>query len=285
MAVMHVQKSTIVRSIFWVLNAAAPKTGERLAERLWCTIKQGATAPAARPGYRFQVLVDGRHVAAEAWGSGPTVYLMHGWGGHRAQLDAFVEPLVQSGHRVVALDAPSHGDSDPGPFGPRHGLLTDFIDTLTAVVKQCGPAHAVIAHSLGGAATAIAILDGLPVGRAVLIAPFADPIPYTVEFGQLFGFGERIRTGFLRRLERRVGRPMSDFDIPGRLGDTEDDLPPLLVIHDTEDKEVHQRDGALVAAAWPGAEFVSTTGLGHRRILRDPEVVRRVIGHVAGARV
>jgi pimeloyl-ACP methyl ester carboxylesterase len=282
---MHVKKSTIVRSIFQVLDATAPALGERLAERLWCTIPRGAVAEASEPGHRFPVIVGGRAIAAEAWGSGPTVYLMHGWGGRRGQLDAFVEPLVHSGHRVVAIDAPSHGDSDTGAFGRRHGLLTEFIDTLTAVVKQCGPAHAVVAHSLGATATAIAILDGLPVERIVLIAPFADPIPYTVEFGQLFGFSERIRTGFLRRLERRVGRPMSDFDIPARLGETEDDLPPVLVIHDREDKEVHHRDGAVLAAAWPGAEFLGTAGLGHRRILRDPHVIQRAIDHLAGARV
>ena len=35
-------------------------------------------------------------------------------------------------------------------------------------------------------------------------------------------------------------------------------------------------DGAAVAASWLGAELVTTRGLGHRRILRDPAVVLRV---------
>jgi len=31
----------------------------------------------------------------------------------------------------------------------------------------------------------------------------------------------------------------------------------------------------------PGAQFVRTTGLGHRRILRDPEVIARVTAFIA----
>ncbi len=72
---------------------------------------------------------------------------------------------------------------------------------------------------------------------------------------------------------------MSDFDIPARLGECEEDLPAVLIIHDTEDKEVHHRDGTLLAAAWPHAEFMSTTGLGHRRILRDEAVISRSVAH------
>jgi pimeloyl-ACP methyl ester carboxylesterase len=44
--------------------------------------------------------------------------------------------------------------------------------------------------------------------------------------------------------------------------------------------------GSSIAEAWPGAELFTTTGLGHRAILRDPEVVRRTVeflGAGAGA--
>ena len=108
---MAFKKSTIVRSIFWVLETATPPLAPRLAERLWCAIPRGAAAPAASSGLIFTI--DDR-IVAEKWGSGPVVYLVHGWGGRRGQLDPFVAPLVQSGHTVVAFDAPSHGDSAPG---------------------------------------------------------------------------------------------------------------------------------------------------------------------------
>jgi pimeloyl-ACP methyl ester carboxylesterase len=286
---MAFEKSTIVRSmsiLFSVLEKIAPRPGAVLAERLWCAIPKSARPVAADPGERFTVRVNDTNVVAEAWGQGPAVYLMHGWGGNRRQLDGFVAPLVASGYRVISFDAPSHGESGPGAFGPRRGLLTEFSDTLAATVAVAGPAHGVIGHSLGGAAAALAILDGLPVERAVFISAMADPSPYTVEFAQWLGFGERIRLGFLRRLENRVGRPFSDFDVLSRVRETEvTPLPPLLVVHDRKDREVYYRDAQELEMAWPGADLVTTVGLGHRRILSDPAVIDRVVRVLAGARV
>src|SRR5437773_858810 len=56
---------------------------------------------------------------------------------------------------------------------------------------------------------------------------------------------------------------------------------PLLVVHDRDDAEVPWQDGAIIARIWPGAVFSTTGGLGHRRILRDPCVVRGVTAFVA----
>ncbi len=53
---------------------------------------------------------------------------------------------------------------------------------------------------------------------------------------------------------------------------------PLLVIHDRDDREVRWDDGAAIAAAWPRAELVTTTGLGHHRIVSDGAVIQQVLG-------
>ena len=50
---------------------------------------------------------------------------------------------------------------------------------------------------------------------------------------------------------------------------------PALIVHDRGDAEIPYQDGVDTAAAWPGAELLTTEGLGHRLILRDPEVVER----------
>ena len=56
--------------------------------------------------------------------------------------------------------------------------------------------------------------------------------------------------------------------------------PPLLLVHDGQDAETGWADSEAIARAWPGARLVTTSGLGHRRILRDPEVVAEVTGFV-----
>jgi pimeloyl-ACP methyl ester carboxylesterase len=207
---------------------------------------------------------------------------MHGWGGFRAHLEPLVKPLTAKGYQVIALDAPSHGSSRPGAYGRKRSTLPEFADALNAVVAANGPAHAVIGHSLGGTASALAVLDGLPAERLVTIGSVVDAIPYTVEFARDLGFGERIRTGFIKRLERRVGRSMEDFSLPHRAR-TRTDLPPLLVIHDRQDKEVHHRDAIMLAGAWRGSDLLLTDGLGHRRILADAEVARRIVDFIGAA--
>ncbi|WP_455604653.1 alpha/beta hydrolase, partial [Cellulosimicrobium funkei] len=102
------------------------------------------------------------------------VYLAHGWGGRRGQLGAFVEPLRAAGHRVVAFDAPSHGDSGPGRLGPRRSTMPELADALAAVVREHGEATAVVAHSLGTATTVLAVREGLPAGRLENVAAIAD---------------------------------------------------------------------------------------------------------------
>ncbi|MEQ4299903.1 alpha/beta fold hydrolase [Plantactinospora sp. B6F1] len=300
------KKSTIVRSFRWViitgmraafrtLEHLAPEAGGRLALRLWCTPPRrrtptARTVPAGTGAATFTgphdgaprtVAVNGGTVTSRAWGSGPFVYLAHGWGGSATQLHGFVPTLVAAGYRVVAWDALSHGRSGPGALGPHRATLSEFADALTAVVRAHGPAHAVIAHSLGASAAGLAVLDGLPVRRLVMIAPLADPLPHIGAFRRTLGIGPAVGDRLIAAMESLVGRPIADFDLGARARGA-GQLPPLLVVQDRDDREVSPTDGVTMAAAWPGRLY-RTAGLGHGRILADPEVVRRVVDFVREA--
>lgn len=271
-----------IRTTFGVLGRVAPGQGVVLAERIWCHVPSSNGARRdlrPGPGEIITARVDGRRVVAEAWGQGPAVYLSSGWGGWRGHLGAMVNPLVSAGFRAVAFDALSHGQSDAGSMGRGASTLSEFADSLTAVVGQAGPAHAVIAHSAGCVAAALAAGDGLTVNRMVFLAPMADPMPYIGDFCHILNVNERLRTGMVRRLEERVGRSLDDFDVlrlAPRLG------VPLLIFHDRDDKETRFGDGEAIAAKWPGAELVASNGLGHRRILSDLAVVSRAVEFVKG---
>ncbi|HVD14382.1 MAG TPA: alpha/beta fold hydrolase [Actinomycetota bacterium] len=297
---MAIKKSTIVRAyarlttsgtraLFWLLERCAPGLGGRWAEHLWFTLprSRSAASPArtgpAGAGTAFEVAVDGRRVRGRRWGGsgGPVVYLVHGWGGSARQLDALVSPLVGSGFSVVSFDAPSHGVSDRGASGPRSSTIPEAGEALLAVVARYGPAYGVVAHSLGATAAAVALRDGLRASRMVLIAPLAHPLPYSHAFAERLGFGERIRTRLVARIERRVGLPMSHFDVPGVARQVA--TPKLLVVHDRDDRETSWSDGRAIARAWPDARLLTTTRLGHRRILHDPEVVAQVVGFLRDA--
>jgi pimeloyl-ACP methyl ester carboxylesterase len=282
------RKSTIVRANLGVrlrgialalAEREAPRLGARLAVRMWLTIPPAAIRPAmTEPGER--TVLRGR-VVAESWGAGPAVYLLHGWGGYRGQLGAFVEPLTSAGFRVVAVDALGHGESGPGRYGRGRALMPDFIAALEAAIAHYGPAHGVIAHSLGASATAIAVLDGLPVNRLVLIAPVSNAMSGIDIFARTAGVGPRVRAKMPRRIQRLARIPVEHFDVVTRSAER-DELPPVLVIHDTGDRRVPFDLGVLVATAWPGARLEPTEGLGHLRILQHPEVTKSAAGFLTG---
>lgn len=267
----------------------APRLAGRLALRLWATPPSAAGRRQDNrpgPGQESEVTLAGGHrVRVEIWtptgsDSAGTVYLVHGWGGWRGQLGAFVEPLRAAGFRVVGFDAPAHGDSGPGQLGRNQASAIEFAEALGAVVAAHGPAAAVVAHSLGTATTILALRDGLPVGRLVLLAPSADPLLVVDAFRDQVGLGRRSSVAFLVRLQRVAGRPLTDLNslaVPESVP-----RPPTMIIHDREDRDTAYREGERLAERWPATEFVATEGLGHHRILRDPAVVGRAVRFLAG---
>jgi pimeloyl-ACP methyl ester carboxylesterase len=52
---------------------------------------------------------------------------------------------------------------------------------------------------------------------------------------------------------------------------------PTLVVHDRDDSINRFADGQAYAHAIRGAQLLPTRGIGHRRILKDAEVVGKVV--------
>lgn len=281
-----------VRTGFGLAERVVPAVGAAVAERLWFTLPRSpaqrrhrsAAVPAGRP---FTADVGGRTVRGTRWGAGDAVYLVHGWGGWGTQLAALVPPLVDAGLRVVAFDALSHGESDAGVDGPRSTAAPEMADSLRAVVAMHGPAHAVIAHSLGALSTAWALGQGLTTRRMVFVSPAGSIGPTADYLGRVFGFGPRTRARLMGRVERRLRRrydvSVADVDLANvcrSLADA-DDAPELLVLHDRADPEAPLAVAVAIHKAWPGSRLTETTDLGHRRILRDPRTIAEVCDFVA----
>jgi len=264
----------------------APALAAKVAERLWFGIPKprhhGDSARNLPTGTHFDIRVGDTHVAGWKWGAGPAVILMHGWGGWVSQLSAFVAPLSRAGFQVIAFDAPSHGGSGPGKLGPRQATLFDFAEALVAVSKNANEIAAVIAHSGGCAAAAWAKVTNpsWPVERMVFIAPFGNPLRYMEVFQDAVGFSDGVMQRFRANTERRFGFKWADFDVASMARRVK--MPPVLVIHDKGDRETSWQDGADIAAAWPDATLVTTTGLGHNRILREASTVDAVVNFIKG---
>lgn len=260
------------------LQAVAPAAAARVAERLFFTPPRSRASGALHSflgtGRRFEFRVERRRVVGWRWGDGPRVYLAHGWGSRGGRLEAFVPPLLEAGYGVVTFDAPGHGASGRGMSS-----MPELARTLGAVVEREGAAHAVIAHSLGAAATALSVSWGLAARRLVFLAPPADPPAWIAPLARALALRADVMAELQARSERRLRLRWTDLDVRNvARGMT----APLLVVHDQDDQTVPWREGAAIAAAWPGAQLVTTHGLGHRNIVRAPQVVRDVVAFVAG---
>lgn len=247
-----------------LLEPLAPGLAGRLAYRLWFRTVRPPDPPAALPVLREaehrRTDVDGTSVATYAWGEGPAVLLVHGWGSHTGHMTGFVGPLVERGFRVIAFDAPAHGRSP--------GERTDIFEirrALRAVAERAGSPAGAVAHSLGSLALLDAGPASLGVGATVLISPGVRLDALVEAFRGRAGLCERTAAELKRRVADFVGPEYYDglwASGPDR----------ALVLHDEEDREIPPGEGRHVARKLGGARFRTTAGLGHRRIVRDPDV-------------
>jgi pimeloyl-ACP methyl ester carboxylesterase len=176
---------------------------------------------------------------------------------------------MENGFRVVLFDAPAHGAS----MG-RQASLPQFSRALRDVAATVRPVHGLVGHSLGGAAVSLAMRDGLAARRAVLLAPPADVVLFSRAFAEHLRIPVRAHRAMRQNLESRLQIRWEDLHIPTLARGM---TSPALIVHDVDDPDVPYGHGAEIAGAWPASELVTTRGLGHRTILRDPEVIRRTV--------
>jgi pimeloyl-ACP methyl ester carboxylesterase len=202
------------------------------------------------------------------------VVLAHGWGARAGRFSSIAQALVTAGFRVVLFDAPAHGESEG-----EQASLPQFARALRAVGVAVGPVHGLVGHSLGGAAVSLALHQGLRSERAVLLAPPADVFLFTDAFAEHLKIPIPARRVMQQNLETRLQITWKELHIPtlARSMGT-----AALIIHDVEDPDVPFSHGREIADAWPGAMLFSTTGLGHRAILRNPEVIQRLVLFLQG---
>ena len=260
----HASAPVWLRASFSAAGYLAPSLTAGVAERLFFKTRRNGPRPGERDVLETATPSSIAGMKAWSWGEGPTVLLVHGWNGRATQLGGFVEPLVARGYRVVAFDAFGHGESPGSSMS-----IPELATCIQQVSDELGGLHGVIAHSMGGAATTLALSNGLQLERAVFVSPPSDPRLFLQIFSDALAIPREVRGHLKERVERRVGITMERMRA-NRIAPSM--RAPLLVIHDRNDKEVPVDSGQSIAEAWPNAELIITEGLGHQRILRAEHV-------------
>ena len=267
-----------MRFMFATLGPIFPGLMGRWACRLWFRTRRFPESAAGKRIVRSAqcdtLPVDNIPVAIYSWGTGPVVLFVHGWSGRGSQVAAFVEPLMAAGFQVVAVDAPGHGETP----GDSTNVL-ECAAVLQAVSTHYGPVHAALTHSFGGMVLAYAMNQGMSVERVVAISAPAH-VEYLVEgFAQTLAIPETVIAAMQKIIDQQFHGSL--WERLSTVHNVQYLDAPALIIHDEDDVSVPWQQGRMIAAAWPGARFMKTDGLGHGRILRDRQVVKAAVEFIS----
>lgn len=266
-------KLRLLRAAFRTLGPVIPGIMAVYGCHLWFRTRR-SPEPQREQHFRqssesFTLQHNGNQLAVNRWGEGPVVLLVHGWNGRGTQLGAFVPSLVAQGFQVVAFDIPAHGRST----GTSTNIF-EIADAITHVANHVGGVHGVIAHSFGVPSAILAAIKGLHIPCMVGISTPANINELIQPFTRALHIPDGVEARFRKQLEQHLG---SDFWYRFSAENMVRDMTsPALVIHDKDDHDIDWHSGKTVADAWPNASFVTTQGLGHRRILRNPLVIEMV---------
>jgi len=264
----------LIRGGVRTLGQVAPGLSARIAYRLWfyprrfeTTAREKRWLVDAQP---ISVSLGDMNLAGYEWGEGPTVLLVHGWDGRGSQMASLVAPLTAAGFKSVALDLPAHGKSDG-----RKTNMAESAEAVVAIANSVGPIDAVIGHSFGAGVVARAMSLGLKPRKAIMISSPANLRWMADNFYRMMRVSPRVQRMIEERVNQDYGENIWQEVSPDQnlVGST----VPGLIIHDRGDRDVPFNQAERIASAWQTARLIPTDGLGHRRILRDREVIETCV--------
>nr|WP_294939110.1 alpha/beta hydrolase [uncultured Flavobacterium sp.] len=204
--------------------------------------------------------------------SSKKVLLIHGWSGRGTQLVKIADELSKIGYATVSFDAPAHGKA-PG----KTSNMTEFIAAALQIEKQYGPFDYAIGHSLGGMTVLNSIKRGLNVKKAVIIGSGDVVEDILNDFVSKLGLQPEIGQQMKSEFENTLGETMDSYSAYIAAKDVS---IPVLVIHDENDEDVPVSAAHHIDSHLSDGELVITKGLGHRKILGDNHVIKKIIAFI-----
>ena len=118
-----------------------------------------------------------------------------------------------------------------------------------------------------------------PAAKLVLIAPATETSSAVARFCKFFSLSNDLKDAIFKLIEDRSGNKVSFYSIK-RIAPL---LPnPILWIHDKDDDITPLDDvKPILEMKLPNIEFMITNGLGHRKIYKDNQVVKKVVDFIS----
>src|ERR1700730_11146294 len=270
------------RSMLHILALVSKKKAAEKAYDLFCTPRRKSKKKSTElfdKGEKLSFRLGEIRIRGHRWhpnhlqGNGfKKVVLIHGFESSSKNFDFYVPLLLKKGYEVLAFDAPAHGQS-----GGKQINLSLYIKTLAAIQAKFGPIQSFLAHSFGGLAITH-LLENIPHDentKLVLIAPATESKTSIDLFFHYLQLDKETRKEFDKLIHEKIGSRPEELSIRRAM---KNNKSSVLWFHDQEDEITPIKDALLVKEEHPGnIEFVITKGLGHRKIYKNTEVIKKAV--------
>ena len=254
-----------------------------MLSKLWFTVFKSKAKPWVLKFWqtadsRLEIKVNDKIITVHIWGHGPLIVMMHGWSGSGTQFRKFIPSLINAGYRIALFDAPSHG-INPG----KKSHLIEFSDTLIVIQKKLGDINTVISHSFGSMATVVAMQRELAAKKMILIAPHLDANEMHITYSELLNLNPRLSNRFRDLIELKMKSILKIEEIWGYLSPKKllsHNSYKGLLIYDLNDEEIPQKQFKEIERYWKNSTVITTTDLGHHRILKDKNIINEVVNYI-----
>jgi pimeloyl-ACP methyl ester carboxylesterase len=204
------------------------------------------------------------------------ILFLHGWSGWVGQFEALIREINPSEYTIYAVQPLGHGDSravrsHPGRFIEASLEAIEYLDSSFRIA---------IGHSLGAAALVSAQSLTASFESMVLISSPATIEGVLNRFARFLNLGRRSKSHFIATMEETVGIPIEEFSA---LSIADAEKVPVLLIHDEDDQEIPVSESESLSLAFENSEIFRTAGWGHSRLLKNPEVAKRIMNFLDNA--
>ena len=206
------------------------------------------------------------------YGQGKEVVIMsHGWADTSQSFEQMISKLTSQGYLVAAIDHIGHGKSSG-----KNSHLLSFIETMELLLEHFEqeriPVAGIVGHSMGAIATLNLPKQTLENKKLILISSPIKFFELMFDKVEQFGISRKLLIRVLESVGQQYGRHWQHLHLDNHKIKLDLDVT---FIHDEKDRYAPFHD---VKHYLHGKEtsLITTSGLGHTRILGDTSVINSV---------
>jgi pimeloyl-ACP methyl ester carboxylesterase len=264
----------MLQAVRLLMRTAPTPIRERLALRFFVMTKH-FPEPAREQKFRAAgtpLMVGGCHATSFGPLEGPVALMTHGWSGRGLQLCAFIEPLVDAGYRVIAMDGPACGRNKGNSTS-----IPVWVVAIRAAIREVKPA-VMVGHSFGSVNGILALDAENSRAKLLCLGGPADPTKIVGRFRKWVGAPPDIDGRFVQMLLKKLNATAGELDVAAAAQRMRGRLHTIVT---TDDDDIPWEESVRIIEDAGGTSTI-LENLSHREIMWDRQAVEAGMTFLGG---